>query len=135
MATIHKDIIIDAPPEQVWDAVRDTGAIHRRLVPGLVVDTVLDGDVRTVTFATGLVVRERIVTIDDAARRFVYSATGGRATHHNASLQVLAEGEGRTRLVWITDVLPTDAAGPIGALVEKGARIMQETLARGRPGT
>lgn len=130
MATIHKELVIDAPPEQVWDAVRDVGAVHRRLVPGFVVDTTLDGDARTVTFANGSVVRERIVTIDDAARRFVYAATGGRATHHNASLQALAEAGGRTRLVWITDVLPHEAAGPIGASVEQGARIMRETLAR-----
>lgn len=85
MATIHKEFVIDAPPDLVWDAVCDVGAVHRRLVPGLVVDTVLAGDVRTVTFATGLVVREQIVTIDEPARRFVYSATGGRATHYNAS--------------------------------------------------
>jgi carbon monoxide dehydrogenase subunit G len=130
MATIHKEFVIDAPPAPVWDAVRDVGAVHRRLVPGLVVDTVLAGDVRTVTFATGLVVQEQIVTIDEAARRLVYAATGGRATHHNASLQVLAEGTGRTRLVWITDFLPDDAAGAIGALVERGAQIMQATLAR-----
>lgn len=133
MATIHKEIVIDAPPERVWDAVRDVGAVHRRLVPGLVVDTTLDGEARMVTFASGLVVRERLVTIDDATRRFVYAATGGRATHHNASLQVLGETDGRTRLVWITDVLPDEAAGPISALVEQGARIMRETLARAGP--
>ena len=130
MPTIYKEFIIDAPPEEVWDAVRDVGAIHRRLVPGLVVDTVLEGESRTVTFANGLVVKERIVTVDDAARRFVYSATGGRATHHNASLQVLPETGSRTRLIWITDFLPVDAAEPIGALVERGAQIMQATLAR-----
>lgn len=130
MPTIYKEIIIDAPPEDVWDAVRDVGAIHRRLVPGLVVDTVLEGEIRTVTFANGLVVKERIVAVDDAARRFVYSATGGRATHHNASLQVLPETGGRTRLIWITDFLPVDAAEPIGALVERGAQILQATLAR-----
>jgi len=130
MATIQKDIIIDAAPEQVWDAVRDVGAVHRRLVPGLVVDTALDGEVRTVTFASGFVVREQIVTIDDVAHRLVYAATGGRATHHNSSLQVLPDPDGRSRLIWITDFLPAEAAGPIGALVEQGARIMQETLAQ-----
>jgi len=130
MATIQKDILIDAAPDRVWAAVRDVGAVHRRLVPGLVTDTALDGDARVVTFANGLVIRERFVTIDDAARRFVYSATGGRATHHNASLQVFGDPAGPTRLVWITDVLPEEAAGPIGALVEQGAAIIKATLER-----
>jgi carbon monoxide dehydrogenase subunit G len=131
MATVHKEVSIEAAPAEVWAAVQDVGAVHERLVPGLVVATVLDGDVRTVTFANGLVVRERIVTVDEDARRLVYAATGGRATHHNASLQVLAEGPGRSRLVWITDLLPAEAAGPIAALVEQGAAIMKATLERG----
>ena len=36
MATICKEILIDAPPEHVWDALRDFGALHERLVPGFV---------------------------------------------------------------------------------------------------
>lgn len=69
MASIHKEVLIDAPPEHTWDAIRDVGAIHRRLARGFVVDTRLDGDSRLVTFAEGTVVRERIVDIDDSARR------------------------------------------------------------------
>jgi len=136
MATIHKEITIDAAPDAVWAAVRDVGAVHKRLVPGLVVATTLDADVRTVTFANGMIIRERIVTVDDDARRLAYAATGGRTTHHNASLQVLAEGPRRTRLVWITDLLPPEAAAPVAALVEQGAAIMKATLERGgRVGT
>ena len=131
MATVHKEISIAAAPADVWAAVRDVGAVHERLVPGLVVATVLDGDVRTVTFANGMVVREQIVTVDDGARCLAYAATGGRATHHNASLQVFADGPGRSRLVWTTDLLPEEAAGPIAALVEQGAAIMKTTLERG----
>jgi len=50
--------------------------------------------------------------------------------HHNASMQVFPEGEGRTRLVWITDLLPNDLAGPVGALVEQGASVVKLTLER-----
>lgn len=130
MATIHKEITIEAAPADVWAAVRDVGAVHVRLVPGLVVATALDDDTRTVTFANGMIVRERIVTVDDGARRLVYAATGGRTTHHNASLQVFAEGSQRTRLLWITDLLPDEAAGPVAMLVEQGASIMKATLER-----
>jgi len=130
MATIHKEIMIEAAPAAVWAAVRDVGAVHERLVPGLVVATTLDDGVRTVTFSNGMVVRERIVTIDEDARRLVYAATGGRTTHHNSSLQVLAEGPRHTRLVWITDLLPADAAEPVATLVERGASILKATLER-----
>ena len=65
MATIEKEIAIERSKEFVWDAIRDVGAIHKRLVPGFVVDCKLQGDWRTVTFANGMVVRELIVAIED----------------------------------------------------------------------
>lgn len=134
MASIRKEIPIDGRAETVWAAVRDVGAVHERLAPGFVVGTRLDGDARMVTFANGMVVRELIVDINDDARRFAYAAVGGRSTHHNASMQVFADGENRSRLVWITDVLPHAVAGPIGATVEQGAAVMQKTLGRGAGG-
>ena len=39
MASIHKEIVIEAPPEHVWAAVRDVGAVHQLLTPGILVDT------------------------------------------------------------------------------------------------
>src|SRR5436853_5593582 len=105
MASIHKEVRLGAAPADVWAAIRDVGAVHRRLAPGFVTDTRMDGDAaRVVTFANGFVVRELIVDVDDRARRLAYAAVGGRSTHHNASFEVLADGE-RTRLVWIVDVL------------------------------
>lgn len=128
MASIYKEMLVESSADEVWAAVRDAGAVHRRLVPGILIDAHLDGDARVVTFANGMVVRERLVTVDDAARRFVYAAVGGRATHHNASLQVFADGPSRSRLVWITDLLPDEVAGPISALVDQGAVVMKQTL-------
>ena len=127
MASIHKEIVIDAPARDVWDAVRDVGAVHRRLVPGVLTDARLDGDARVVSFANGLVVRELIVSVDDERRRFAYAAVGGLASHHNSSMQVFEGGAQRSRLVWITDVLPA-LVGPIGALIEQGAAAMQRAL-------
>src|SRR6185437_10549777 len=51
MASIHKDVPLPAPAADVWDAVRDFGALHRRLVPGFVLETRLDGEARIVSFA------------------------------------------------------------------------------------
>jgi carbon monoxide dehydrogenase subunit G len=130
MASIRKEILIEAHPENVWAAVRDVGAVHQRLVPGVLVDARLDGDARVVTFASGAVARELLVDVDDEARRFAYAVVEGplRATHHNASMQVFAEGSGRSRLVWITDVLPDDLAASISTLVEQGSAAMKQTL-------
>jgi hypothetical protein len=50
MATVRKEIATTTAPEDAWDAIRDFGALHTRLVKGFVVDTKLDGDDRIVVF-------------------------------------------------------------------------------------
>ncbi len=130
MACVRKEILIDARPEDAWAALRDWGDVHRRLVPGFVVDARLDGDDRIVTFFNGAVVRELLVDLDDDARRLVWSVAEGPYTHHNASAQVFADGEGRTRFVWIADFLPHDIAAHIDALMERGVGVLKATLER-----
>jgi hypothetical protein len=61
MASIRKEISVDAPAEHVWRAIRDVGRVQLRLAQNFVVDTRLEGDSRFVTFVNGTVVRERIV--------------------------------------------------------------------------
>jgi hypothetical protein len=131
MASVRREIVIDTSPAQVWDAIREVGAPHKRLAPGLVVDAYLDGDARVVTFADGLVVREPIVDMDDGARRLVWAAVGGRLTHYNASMQVFAEGDRRSRVVWIADLLPHEFAGYVASNIEKGLGLMKTTIERG----
>src|SRR5512140_3334978 len=106
MASIHKDIPIDASPGDVWAAVRDFGAVHTRLAPGFVLDARLDGAARIVTFANGNVARELLVDCDEVRRRLVYAVISERMKQHSASVQVFADGEARSRLIWIVDVLP-----------------------------
>ena len=130
MASIRKEIVIENSPDDVWAAVRDVGAIHVRLVPGFVVDCRLEGDARIVTFANGMVVRELIVDVNDDARRLVWAVVGGPLTHHNASVQVFAEGAGHSRLVWIADLLPNEMAGTIEAMIQQGTIAMKRTLER-----
>src|SRR3989442_13591265 len=126
MASIRKEILLDARAEDVWDAVRDIGALHTRLVPGFVTDTRLEKGARIVTFGNGMVVRELIVDLDDTARRLVWSASGGRLSHHNASAQVFADGDTRSRLVWTADLLPAALAGDIRTMMEHGAAAMKK---------
>ncbi len=127
MASIRKELVTSARPEAVWDAIRDIGALHTRLVPGFVVDTRVDGTVRIVTFANGMVIREPIVTVDDQNRRLVWSAEGGQLTHYNASVQALSDPAG-TRVVWIADFLPHQAASVVCPMMEQGIAAMQKAL-------
>src|SRR5215831_4337904 len=94
MASIRKEILIDARPDDVWAAIRDVDALHTRLVPGFVVDTRLDGDARIVTFGNGLVAREVILSLDDTRHRLAWNAEGGRTTHYNAVLEAFAKPDG-----------------------------------------
>jgi carbon monoxide dehydrogenase subunit G len=128
MASIRREVSVEAAPDLVWDAIRDVGAVHERLAPGFVVDTRLEEGARVVTFGNGLVARELIVDVDNEARRLVWAVVGGRMTHHNASLQVFADGDGRSRVVWIADLLPNELAGYISGLIEQGMAVMKKTL-------
>lgn len=128
MATIRKDIPLNAPAANVWDVIRDVGAIHTRLAPGFVVDTRMEKGARIVTFANGRVARELIVTVDEEAKRLVYSVVGGAASHHNASFQVIPTADGQTSLVWITDVLPDSVAAPLTDMIDAGSTVIQRTL-------
>jgi len=128
MATIIKEIEINRSKESVWDAIRDVGAIHKRLVPGFVVDCKLEGDWRTVTFGNGMVVRELIVDVDDKTCRHSWSARSESLIHHNASAQVFSEGPEKCRVVWIADLMPNEAAGPMGEMIQQGLNAMKQTL-------
>jgi polyketide cyclase/dehydrase/lipid transport protein len=128
MASIRKELIVDASADHVWAALRDIGQVHTRLAREFVIDTRLDGDSRLVTFANGEVIRERIVDIDDRARRLAYAVVDWRTTHHNASFQVTPDGDGRSRLTWVTDLLPDSLADLVGGFVEQGCVAIKRTL-------
>jgi hypothetical protein len=132
MATIHHEMLIDARPADVWDALRDWGALHERLAPGFAVDARLDGTDRIVTFFTGSVLRERLISLDDDARRLAWSIVDGPYTHHHGVAQVFAAGDTGTRFVWVTDLLPDEAADRTAAMMRHGLAVIRETLARDR---
>jgi hypothetical protein len=128
MASIHKDISLAASANEVWDAVRDFGALHTRLVPGFVRDTKLDGEARIVSFANGTTARELLVDRDDARRRLVYAVVSERVRQHSASVQVVADGAARCRVLWTVDVLPHEIAPYIDAQMDLAAAAMQKMV-------
>jgi hypothetical protein len=131
MASIRREIQVAAAPAQAWDALRDVGRIHERLVQGFVTDCRLDGDIRSVTFGNGMTVRERIVDVDDTQRRVVWSVIDEPFKHHNASVQAFdGANAGQTRLVWIADLLPDELEPKVAGLIEQGLAAMKRTLER-----
>lgn len=130
MASIHKDISIAAPADAVWAAIADFGALHTRLVPGFIIDTKIEGDARIVTFANGTVAREILVDCDPARMRLAYAIVSERVTQHSASVQVLADGASRSRVIWTVDVLPHEIAPYMDAQMDLGALAMQANFER-----
>lgn len=130
MASIRKEILIHHRADLVWDAVRDVGAVHTRVAPGFLTGCRMEDAplARVVTFANGMEARELIVDVDDSARRLVWAVVGGRLTHHNASMQIVAEGAGRTRVVWVADLLPNELAPVIAGMIDQGLAAMKTTL-------
>jgi len=68
--------------------------------------------------------------VNDKDRRLVWSAVGGRLSHHNASVQVFPEGTNKTRIVWTADLLPNEMAAAIDGMIQQGIGVMKKTLDR-----
>ncbi|MBV9992264.1 MAG: hypothetical protein JOZ72_13350 [Alphaproteobacteria bacterium] len=49
-----------------------------------------------------------------------------RLEHHNAFAQVFAEGDGRCRFLWVTDVLPGEIAPYISGQMDAGVEAMKK---------
>ena len=130
MASITKTIKTVAPVGAVWAAIRDIGALHTRLVPGFVVDTVLDVNGRIVTFANGMVIREPIIAIDEDHHRLVWSAEGPHFEHYNSSAQAIEQADGTTVVLWIADFTPDEAASVVDEMMTAGAAAMKSALDR-----
>jgi hypothetical protein len=130
MATIRSELKTRAPASDVWLAIRDIGALHTRLVPGFVTDTKLEPGARIVTFINGMVLREPIVTLDDEARRLVWTAEGGRTSHYNAALLVSELANGVTSVLWTADFLPDDAGDFLSKAIKAAMAAMQRSLDR-----
>lgn len=128
MASVRKQIVIDTDPHVAWAALQDWGALHTRLAPGFVIDLQLDGTDRLITLFNGVVVRERLVSMDEDERRLVWSIIDDRYAHHNGAAQVTAEGDDRTLFSWTADFLPDELAPTLDQVMERGIQTIKQTL-------
>jgi hypothetical protein len=133
MASIRKEILVNAPSHAVWDALKDVGALHTRLVPGFVTDTRLEPGARVVTFGNGQVVRELIVDLNEKDRRLVWAVVDKPFQHYNASAQVFDEGPATCRFVWTADLLPNELATNVAGMMEQGLAVIKQTMERSGP--
>jgi len=127
MASVRKEISIDAPADRIWDALRDVGALHTRLVPGFVTDTRIDGNARIVTFGNGMVAREEIVSVDDAGRRSAWAVLHEPFRYYSAAARVEPYGRG-SRFIWTADFLPNELSGQVESMMDTGINIIKDTL-------
>lgn len=131
MASVIREIVINATPSEVWDVIGDFATGPTTMAPGFVIDTQLeDPETRLVTFVSGDVARERLIARDASARRIVWAFTDGWAQpiHNNAAMQIHADGSHRSRLVWTHDVLPDNLAEPLAAAMDGGLPIIKQTI-------
>ena len=126
MATLRQDIELDIDPETAWDALRDFGALHERLVKGFVTACESDGRERVLTFFNGLTARELLVGVDDGDRRLTYAIVDG-FTHYQGTVQVIPRARG-CLFRWHVDLLPDERAGAVAQLMARGATAIRGTL-------
>jgi len=128
MSSIRKETFINASSQTVWDALRDVGSLHTRLVPGFVTDTRLEPGARIVTFATARVIRELFVDLNET------DATPGvgRGRRTVSALQRLRPSVRRRsrscRFVWIADLLPNELANDVATMMEQGLSVIKRTM-------
>jgi hypothetical protein len=130
MPSIHSQVLLDVGLDVAWGELRKMGEACRLFAPVLA-DSRVHGETRTVRFADGHIVHERILDVDDSRRRLSYTATDVPGmTFHHASMQIADAGPGRCLFIWITDYLPAEMGARIGPLVEQGTRALKANLER-----
>ena len=131
MASIWWEEPVGAPADLAWAALRRVDLAHKLFAPVLIEGT-MEGNVRTVTFANGLVVRERIIDIDESRRRVAYGVLDGAFDHHSASMQIMPISDASCRFIWVSDFLPNDQIEAVRPLVEQGSRALAQNIESGK---
>jgi hypothetical protein len=133
MGSITRSVRVKTAAPEVWEAMRDYGAVDTRVAPGFVVDSKLDGADRVVKFSSGAVARERLVSLDDNRRRLVYKVVEGGLPleHHQGIVEVLENRTDQTgcQIVWVTDFLPEHLGPVLEGLMDEGAAAMVRAFA------
>ena len=128
VSSVTVDVVVEASADFAWDAVRDVYAVDTRLIPGFAIHVDKGPDSRTVTFVNDMKITERILDVDDDARKLTYQATeGGPLTHHLGS-QTVREDEQGVHLVWTTEFTPASVVDYATSTMRTGVELMKKTI-------
>jgi carbon monoxide dehydrogenase subunit G len=116
MAHAQAEIVVNASPDATWSIVRHFHGLHEWM-PGID-DLVSEGDDRVLSMM-GMSVRERLVSLDDAARAITYSIVDGVPIEsHEATITVVEEGDG-CRVLWSVTATPDEMAGMMSGIYQQ----------------
>ncbi len=127
--SLREQILINKPASDVWKLV---GAPERlsEWFPGIV-ESHVEGDVRTITTDAGNKLPEQILTIDPVAMRFQYRITAPIVKEHLGTVDVVALGDDSCLVLYSTDADPRTFAlmisGAAGTALEELKRIVEGT--------
>ncbi len=131
MASIRREVVVRVPVDKAWASLRRVELAHK-LFAGVLVSGSIEGDVRTVKFANGMVVRERIIDIDDVQKRIAYTVLDGLFEHHSASMQIAPLDTSSCLFIWVSDFLPNERRELVEPLVAQGCQALKHNLEEGR---
>jgi hypothetical protein len=128
MSTIAREFQLEMPPDLVWERISDVGAVNQLI--DFLGEVRVDGRHRTCALGDAGQLDELIVTVDPDERRLVYSIRKSPfdLEHHSASWHALADGNGGTRFVWITDFTPEQIAPALEQAIDDAVVSMKRSL-------
>ena len=104
---IEHSIVINAPPEVVWDVISDFNGLPRWL-PVIVESKIVlgknrqEGAIREITRANGTKVQEKLISYEPWNMSLGYTYIGGQvgATDYFPTMTVSDAGDGKSKMVW-----------------------------------
>ena len=126
MATINLTTTLAVSPEDLWAEVKDVGGLSNLL--GVIVESSVDGDQRSLTMGDGGHLTETILGIDDDHQRVAYTITESPfpIEGHASSMQVSDAGGGKSTFQWVTDITPDALAEPFTGLMTGELQALEE---------
>ena len=128
MASIVKQIDVNADASRAWARIADTGSVDTLV--SMITACRLDGDTRYCTLADGSELVEQVIAVDADHMRLAYRISGGPIPFefHAGSMQVREHGMG-SRLTWTFDFKPDGLSEMIAPMLDAAAQSIQSALA------
>lgn len=128
MATIYREFTVPADASEVWKRLADVGSVNTLM--DFLGEVTVDGNIRTCELGDQGLLEELIVSVDDDLQRLAYSIRQSpfNFAHHHASTQALANEDGTTTLVWVTDVTPDDVAPAVAEAIDAGVASIERAF-------